>query len=509
MTLVFEVSARSGRGSRSSTRARSTAPDEPLRRDLRARAVRPAPGVGRALARAARRGPRDRRVPRRVRPQVPARRRLLDQGAAEGGARAAGTLDWLRSATSERPRRPPARARRRRADPRLAQLGVDRDRAVPRGGRRLLLDRAERDRARAGAVRARRARARHRRRRARVRPAARGVPLRAARRAAPARVGADDRPPLALRDGRRDPARGAEGLRRRRGRRARGEDRPRGGYHRMHAEMWLDRLLATDEGRERLDEALDELWPYALGVLDDELRPELAAPGARSGSAGSCRRPSRCRAARTRPSSTELLGRDDDGAPLGAARARNGDRRARSGTRWRRSPIRRSRSSRSSTSACQGRRGRRTRACGSTSRRRSWAAPRSRRCSARWRRRSRELGAEPEVRVVLDDSWSTDRITPAGREKLRAAGFAPPAPRGGGRRRRSSSSSAGVPLPVLRLDATRSSRTSSARRRAARSATATSCRQPFEQFKTMKPAQPRLRCRGRCGTPLAGPGAGE
>jgi ring-1,2-phenylacetyl-CoA epoxidase subunit PaaD len=41
----------------------------------------------------------------------------------------------------------------------------------------------------------------------------------------------------------------------------------------------------------------------------------------------------------------------------------------------------------------------------------------------------RELGAEPEVDVVLDDSWSTDRITPAGREKLRAAGFAPPRPR--------------------------------------------------------------------------------
>jgi ring-1,2-phenylacetyl-CoA epoxidase subunit PaaD len=41
----------------------------------------------------------------------------------------------------------------------------------------------------------------------------------------------------------------------------------------------------------------------------------------------------------------------------------------------------------------------------------------------------RALGAEPQVDVVLDDSWSTDRITPAGREKLRAAGFAPPAPR--------------------------------------------------------------------------------
>jgi ring-1,2-phenylacetyl-CoA epoxidase subunit PaaC len=46
-------------------------------------------------------------------------------------------------------------------------------------------------------------------------------------------------------------------------------------YHRMHAEMWIDRLLATEEGRARLDEAVDELWPYALGVLDDELRPEL------------------------------------------------------------------------------------------------------------------------------------------------------------------------------------------------------------------------------------------
>jgi ring-1,2-phenylacetyl-CoA epoxidase subunit PaaC len=48
-------------------------------------------------------------------------------------------------------------------------------------------------------------------------------------------------------------------------------------YHRMHAEMWVDRLLATDEGNPRLQEAVDELWPYALGVLDEELRPELVA----------------------------------------------------------------------------------------------------------------------------------------------------------------------------------------------------------------------------------------
>jgi ring-1,2-phenylacetyl-CoA epoxidase subunit PaaD len=43
-----------------------------------------------------------------------------------------------------------------------------------------------------------------------------------------------------------------------------------------------------------------------------------------------------------------------------------------------------------------------------------------------------ELGAEPDVEVIQDDSWSTDRITAAGREKLRAAGFAPPAPREAG-----------------------------------------------------------------------------
>jgi len=47
-------------------------------------------------------------------------------------------------------------------------------------------------------------------------------------------------------------------------------------YHRMHAELWLERLLAGEEGRARLEEAVVELWPYALGVLDEELRPVLA-----------------------------------------------------------------------------------------------------------------------------------------------------------------------------------------------------------------------------------------
>ena len=44
-------------------------------------------------------------------------------------------------------------------------------------------------------------------------------------------------------------------------------------YHRMHAEMWHDRL--RDEPR--FQAAVDELWPYALGVLPAELRGELVS----------------------------------------------------------------------------------------------------------------------------------------------------------------------------------------------------------------------------------------
>jgi ring-1,2-phenylacetyl-CoA epoxidase subunit PaaC len=43
-------------------------------------------------------------------------------------------------------------------------------------------------------------------------------------------------------------------------------------YHRMHAEMWAARL----RGEPRFRHALRELWPYALGVLLPDLRPELA-----------------------------------------------------------------------------------------------------------------------------------------------------------------------------------------------------------------------------------------
>jgi ring-1,2-phenylacetyl-CoA epoxidase subunit PaaC len=43
-------------------------------------------------------------------------------------------------------------------------------------------------------------------------------------------------------------------------------------YHRLHAELWAARL--HDEPRFR--DAIGELWPYALGVLEPGLRPELA-----------------------------------------------------------------------------------------------------------------------------------------------------------------------------------------------------------------------------------------
>ena len=123
----------------------------------------------------------------------------------------------------------------------------------------------------------------------------------------------------------------------------------------------------------------------------------------------------------------------------------------------------------------------------------------------------RELGAEPEVEVVLDDSWSTDRITPAGREKLRAAGFAPPLPRCaweqlsgradeprallGGTASAASAPEAGTPTLVqLQKSVFRCPYCGSAETRLdnifgptpCRSLRyCTSCRQPFEQFKTI------------------------
>jgi ring-1,2-phenylacetyl-CoA epoxidase subunit PaaD len=98
--------------------------------------------------------------------------------------------------------------------------------------------------------------------------------------------------------------------------------------------------------------------------------------------------------------------------------------------------------------------------------------------------RIRALGAEPEINVCTDDSWSTDRITPEGREKLRESGFAPPAPR-----------AASAPTLVqLQSKAFRCPYCGSTDTRLENIFGPTpcrslrycsSCKQPFEQFKTI------------------------
>jgi ring-1,2-phenylacetyl-CoA epoxidase subunit PaaD len=96
----------------------------------------------------------------------------------------------------------------------------------------------------------------------------------------------------------------------------------------------------------------------------------------------------------------------------------------------------------------------------------------------------RAVGGEPEVVVVADEPWSSDRITPEGRDKLRAAGFAPPGPRPAGP----------LQLVDLRRGAFRCPYCGSAETtlenifgptpcRSIRYCA--SCRQPFEQFKTL------------------------
>jgi ring-1,2-phenylacetyl-CoA epoxidase subunit PaaD len=95
-----------------------------------------------------------------------------------------------------------------------------------------------------------------------------------------------------------------------------------------------------------------------------------------------------------------------------------------------------------------------------------------------------ELGAQPEVEVVLDDSWSTDRITPEGRKKLRASGFAPPAPRSAGTPRLVQLESNAFRCPYCGSRDTALENifgpTPCRSLRYCRS-----CRQPFEQFKTI------------------------
>jgi ring-1,2-phenylacetyl-CoA epoxidase subunit PaaD len=94
------------------------------------------------------------------------------------------------------------------------------------------------------------------------------------------------------------------------------------------------------------------------------------------------------------------------------------------------------------------------------------------------------LGGEPAIDVILDDSWSTDRITPAGREKLRAAGFAPPAPRTAGGPQLVQLQRGGFRCPYCGSTQTRLENLFGPTPcRSLRYCAG--CRQPFEQFKTI------------------------
>jgi ring-1,2-phenylacetyl-CoA epoxidase subunit PaaD len=95
-----------------------------------------------------------------------------------------------------------------------------------------------------------------------------------------------------------------------------------------------------------------------------------------------------------------------------------------------------------------------------------------------------DLGGEPDVAVITDDSWSTDRITPAGREKLREAGFAPPAPRAAGATTLVQLQSRAFRCPYCGSTDTRLENIFGPT--PCRSIRwCASCRQPFEQFKTI------------------------
>jgi ring-1,2-phenylacetyl-CoA epoxidase subunit PaaD len=96
----------------------------------------------------------------------------------------------------------------------------------------------------------------------------------------------------------------------------------------------------------------------------------------------------------------------------------------------------------------------------------------------------RELGGDPDVRVITDDSWSTDRISAEGREKLRESGFAPPAPRGELKPTLVQLQSAVFRCPYCGSTDTRLENIFGPTPcRSLRYCA--SCRQPFEQFKTI------------------------
>ena len=213
--------------------------------------------------------------------------------------------------------------------------------------------------------------------------------------------------------------------------------------------MWLDRLLATDEGASGSRRRSRALAVRARASSTTSCAS--ATPPVRERLPSRCPTSSRC-ARRARGGARGALGRDDDGAPLGVRRVRSGDRSGGLGGARRdpgpgdpghlaRRPRRR-----------EGRRGRGAARARSSSHRRSWAVPRSTRCGGRWRRRSRSsagsaTGRRPPRRLVVDRPDHAGGPREAARGGLRAARAAR-----GGRADARPAAVEGVPLPVLRLD---------------------------------------------------------
>ena len=320
---------------------------------------------------------------------------------------------------------------------------------------------------------------------ARLRPRARRVPPLPAARPRPGRLGDDDRPTLPVRQRRRDPARGAgRGQRGRRSPSSSGSSSARSAITGCTPRPGSTRLARRDgEPRERLLAALETLAPDAATVFtplpdepeldrgrhprraDGRARGALARvdrPVARGVSACRCRRPpaTRCAAGSTMasrsagcgassprsdaptPERPGERGRDPDRHRAAAGRRDSADR-GRSDDADRRVPSTSTPSARALAEVMdpelpmlsvvdlgivhrrRGRRPRRRRS-GSRSCRRSSAARRS----SSSRRRSRiglpRSAGPSRSTATFEVPWTSERISPAGRRALLAAGIAPP-----------------------------------------------------------------------------------
>lgn len=93
----------------------------------------------------------------------------------------------------------------------------------------------------------------------------------------------------------------------------------------------------------------------------------------------------------------------------------------------------------------------------------------------------RSFGHEPDVSVVMSPAWTTDWITPRGRDRLHAAGIAPPPPAG-------APGTVPVDLPVAcpRCGSRRTRLISRFGGTACKASyVCDACTEPFEQFKAL------------------------